>query len=115
MQVFLVSLRTARIYGPAVVLELQEISGQQVSLQLSWPGDTVLDEWEGYAVVVPERDEVWGAGKPEVADQQLIMQFAFQPQPIPPRDRKMFQKLVAELEQKALAQQNEVQEKDEDA
>lgn len=96
MQIFLVSVRTAFIFGPAEMLELSESSGGQVFLKLSWPHSRDLNEWEGYVVVAPERNQVWGVCHPEWEsddDGNLELFFAFSPQPIPPKDRKLFDQM----------------------
>ncbi|MGV3523093.1 MAG: hypothetical protein ACO1RX_02655 [Candidatus Sericytochromatia bacterium] len=95
MLVFLVSLRTALIFGPGEVIEAQEQSGRHMFLRLRWPHAQALDDWEGYAVVVPERNEVWGACKPRLEDGELHTELIFAPQPIPPRDRRLFVPLMA--------------------
>lgn len=91
MQVFLVSVRTALIYGPGELLEARAVGGNQMYLQLNWPDACPFDEWEGYAVVAPERQEVWGLSQPgPVVDGVIAFEFLYSPQPIPPQDRKLF-------------------------
>ncbi|PKL75796.1 MAG: hypothetical protein CVV27_13530 [Candidatus Melainabacteria bacterium HGW-Melainabacteria-1] len=91
MQVFFVSIRTALIYGPGELEDAQGDGAGQMQLHLSWPHSYVFDEWEGYAVVVPERGEVWGLSQPQVEDGRIEVSFPFTPQPIPPQDRKIFE------------------------
>jgi len=94
MQIFLVSVRTALIYGPGEMLVLSESSGNQVFLKMTWPHARDLNDWEGYVVVAPERNQVWGLCQPEwESDYQENLQvfFTFAPQPIPPKDRKLFE------------------------
>lgn len=95
MLVFLVSLRTALIFGPGEVIAAQEQSGRHMILRLVWSHQEPLDDWEGYAVVVPERNEVWGVCKPRIEDGELETELIFAPQPIPPRDRRLFVPLMA--------------------
>ncbi|MEZ0375480.1 MAG: hypothetical protein ACAI44_40705 [Candidatus Sericytochromatia bacterium] len=90
MQVFFVSIRTALIYGPSELLEARPTGADQLYLRVSWPHAYGFDDWEGYAVVVPERDEVWGMIHPRLGEGELEAEFTFAPQPIPPKDRKLF-------------------------
>lgn len=96
MQVYLVSLRTAMVYGPGEILEAYNPRGHWMSLSIRWEHVDILDEWEGYAVVVPERDQVWGLAKPQLDEQVLTCEFGFAPQPIPPKDKKIFDKKMSE-------------------
>ena len=92
MQVFFVSIRTALIYGPGELIEARSVGADQMNLRMIWPIAYDFDDWEGYAVVVPERNEVWGLSHPAPAPEQgeLEIEFPFTPQPIPPADRKLF-------------------------
>jgi len=90
MQIFFVSIRTAKIYGPGQLLELQQLQAHRAHLSVQWPSELLLDEWEGYAVVVPEKEQVWGACHPSLEDGCLSAEFDFFPQPIPPQDKKIF-------------------------
>lgn len=91
MQIFLVSIRTAQIYGPGQITLLEQLSEAQVRLQAHWPFIGELDEWEGYALVVPEKKQVWGVCKPVVNEQVLsIESMAFTPKPIPPKELAFF-------------------------
>lgn len=94
MQVFFVSIRTAKIFGPGEVLEVRSSAGEQMYLRLSWPYAEMFEEWEGYAVVVPERNEVWGAGQPHVNNGEVEFEFPFTPQAIPPQELKLFTQIV---------------------
>lgn len=95
MQVYLVSVRTALIYGPGEVLDAQNPQGNLMTLRARWEYDDTFDEWEGYAVVVPEKNQVWGLAKqPELEDQILNSEFHFFPQPIPPKDKRLFDKKI---------------------
>ncbi len=94
MQVFFVSIRTAKIFGPGEVLEVRSSAGEQMYLRLSWPYAEMFEEWEGYAVVVPERNEVWGAGHPRVEEGEVAFEFPFTPQAIPPQELKLFTQIV---------------------
>lgn len=98
MFVFFVSVRTARIYGPGEILEVYSTQNEaQLYLRMSWQYPYQFDEWEGYAVVVPERNKVWGLSHPKVEDQELVMEFPFTPQDIPPKDRQLFVPLMKAL------------------
>ncbi|MBF2054027.1 MAG: hypothetical protein IGS03_11275 [Candidatus Sericytochromatia bacterium] len=91
MQIFLVSIRTAQIYGPGQITLLEQLTEAQVRLQAHWPFIGELDEWEGYALVVPERKQVWGVCKPAVSEQLLsIDSMMFTPKPIPPKELAFF-------------------------
>lgn len=91
MQIFFVSVRTGLIYGPGDLLEARASESNRMTLRLSWPNAYGFDEWEGYAVVAPERDEVWGLSHPGVPESgELSVEFAFTPQAIPPQERKLF-------------------------
>lgn len=103
MQVFFVSIRTALIFGPGEILEIQGSEGEVMLLHATWPHGEVLGEWEGYAVVIPERNQVWGLAHPEVEEEQLRAQFAFAPQPIPPKDKRLFETILRKQAQAATA------------
>jgi hypothetical protein len=64
MQIFFCSIRTALIYGPATIIEAEAPEERKLSLRAAWEVDYPFDEWEGYAVVVPERNSVWGLSHP---------------------------------------------------
>ncbi|HEY9841394.1 MAG TPA: hypothetical protein V6D23_13120, partial [Candidatus Obscuribacterales bacterium] len=72
------------------LLEARPTGADQLYLRVSWPHAYGFDDWEGYAVVVPERDEVWGMIQPRLGEGELEAEFTFAPQPIPPKDRKLF-------------------------
>ena len=95
MQIFLVSIRTAKIYGPGQVMEAENPQSNTMSMRVSWPHVEALDEWEGYAVVVPERNQVWGACRPERDGGYLEAHFDFTPMDIPPKDKKLFSQINA--------------------
>ncbi|PIQ23243.1 hypothetical protein COW36_18895 [bacterium (Candidatus Blackallbacteria) CG17_big_fil_post_rev_8_21_14_2_50_48_46] len=90
MLVYFVSIRTAKIYGPTELNEMISPEEGIARISCPWPIDYFFDEWEGYAVVVPERVQVWGAAKPLVTNGFLQAEFAFTPVPIPPAERKLF-------------------------
>lgn len=90
MQVFFVSVRTALIYGPGDIYEVYSIDESTMYLRTNWPHAYQFDEWEGYAVVVPERNQVWGLSHPKLEAGELIAEFPFTPQSIPPKDSKLF-------------------------
>lgn len=91
MQIFFVSIRTALIYGPGELLEARGSASNQMLLRMSWPNDYAFDEWEGYAVVAPEQNEVWGLSHPKQASNgEIEIEFPYTPQAIPPQDRKLF-------------------------
>jgi hypothetical protein len=92
MDIYFVSIRTALVYGPAELEELTAPEEGQASIRCRWEGKNVFDEWEGYAVVAPDRDQVWGAAHPQVADGQLSATFAFTPMALPPAEKKLFQR-----------------------
>lgn len=106
MQIFLVSIRTAQIYGPGQISLLEQLSEAHVRLQAHWPFIGELDEWEGYALVVPEKKQVWGLCKPEVNAQTLVIDsMMFTPRPIPPKELAFFH-LPAPTAQAAEADQS---------
>jgi hypothetical protein len=90
MQVFFVSIRTAIIYGPCELIEVFSPDPGIAIMTCQWPYDYTFGEWEGYAVVVPEREQVWGNAKPELSDGELRARFEFTPMAIPASDRKLF-------------------------
>lgn len=91
MQIFLVSIRTARIYGPGQLATLEQLGEHFMRLQVHWPFSELLDEWEGYAVVVPEKKQIWGACKPQQVEQMLhIESMMYTPQPIAPKELMLF-------------------------
>jgi hypothetical protein len=113
MQIFFCSIRTALIYGPATIIEAEAPEERKLSLRAAWEVDYPFDEWEGYAVVVPERNSVWGLSHPTYNGEGEIVIEAmdFTPQPIPPQDRKIFdqpprhQKLRGESAQETEAEE----------
>jgi len=112
MQVYLVSIRTATIYGPGEILEAFNPRGHWMNLNVHWEHEDVLDEWEGYAVVVPERKQVWGLANPQLDEQVLSSEFAFSPQPIPAKDQKLFDQKMQE--QQASSSSEEKADSDQD-
>lgn len=93
MQVFFVSIRTAMIFGPGEVIEVRNTAGEQMYLRATWPYPYAFEDWEGYAVVVPERNEVWGAAQPKLNHEgEVELEFPFTPQAIPPKDLQLFNK-----------------------
>lgn len=98
MQVFFVSIRTAIIYGPCELIEVFSPDPGIAIMTCQWPYDYTFGEWEGYAVVVPEREQVWGNAKPEVTEGELRARFEFTPMNIPGSDRKLFPKYPPKTE-----------------
>jgi hypothetical protein len=90
MQVFFVSIRTANIYGPGEITDFFNPEPGIAILTCDWTLDYALNEWEGYAIVVPERNQVWGAAKPEYSGTEVRARFEFTPLTIPESDRKLF-------------------------
>lgn len=90
MQVFYVSLRTALIYGPGEILDARSAGEERMYLRMTWPHAYSFDEWEGYAIVVPERNEVWGMCHPRLELGELTTEFDFTPREIPEGERKLF-------------------------
>ena len=90
MQLFFVSLRTAKVTGPAELTEISE-EGSGQALIFFEAEDLKFIEWEGYAIVVPEKQLVWGTGRPEKQKSgHYTCRFAYTPQEIPKEDLKLF-------------------------
>ena len=90
MYIFFVSLRTSEIFGPAQVDQINNPSATIVEFTGSWLGPEELDDWEGYAVCVPEQKRVWGKAYPEVNNKRVKVRMVFNPQDMPPKDLKIF-------------------------
>lgn len=91
MEIFFCSLRTALIFGPGKIIEIGSPSATMMEFRAQWSNPAPLDEWEGYAVCVPEQNLVWGKAYPEIQDGEVYVCMPYQPQPIPPGDLKIFQ------------------------
>lgn len=98
MKIFFVSLRTALIYGPVELIEVTNPEQGIVEITCVGNVDYHFEEWEGYAVVVPEKEQVWGAAKPVWAGDQLKARFQYTPMPIPGKERKLFLDLLKKSE-----------------
>ena len=107
MQVYLVSVRTAIVYGPGEILEAQNPHGNFMTLSARWEHNDHFDEWEGYAVVVPERNQVWGLTHPQLEEQVLKGDLNFAPQPIPPKDKKLFAQKMKQANDPAKKEESE--------
>lgn len=94
MKVFFVSLRTSLIYGPTELTEVNSPEQGIAEITCPWLSDYRFDEWEGYAVVVPEKEQVWGAAKPVLESGVLKARFQFTPMPIPRGERRLFHDLL---------------------
>lgn len=93
MLMYLVSIRTAKVFGPGEITRAENPYGNTMQIYVNWPHPDGFSEWEGYALVVPERDQVWGACKPQLDDGILRAEFEFTPVAIPPKDKQLFAKL----------------------
>lgn len=81
------------VFGPGQIQSANSPAEGMMHMTLYWPhSEVTLDEWEGYAVVVPEKNQVWGACKPEQEGENIEATFQFAPRNIPPKDRKLFVK-----------------------
>lgn len=92
LEFFLCSLRSGLIFGPVKVSVLTELGFGRIHWEGPWPGSPRLDEWEGYAVCVPSRQEVWGVCKPSLNEGQLQADMDYVCQPMPTEDRRIFEK-----------------------
>lgn len=90
MYVFFISIRTSEIFGPAHVDQISNPSATILEFNGIWYGPETLDEWEGYAVCVPEQKRVWGKAYPEISDKRVNVRMVFNPQDLPPKDLKIF-------------------------